>query len=77
MEGIIIGLLLPLMGTMIGSGFVFFMKEKIPDRLQKALIGFASGVMVAASVWSLLIPSMEINVGEGERNVIPVEDFRS
>ena len=49
MEGIIIGLLLPLMGTMIGSGFVFFMKEKIPDRLQKALIGFASGVMVAAS----------------------------
>ena len=71
MEGIIIGLLLPLMGTMIGSGFVFFMKEKIPDRLQKALIGFASGVMVAASVWSLLIPSMEINVGEGERNVIP------
>lgn len=71
MEGIIIGLLLPLMGTMIGSGFVFFMKKKIPDRLQKALIGFASGVMVAASVWSLLIPSMEINVGEGERNVIP------
>lgn len=70
MEGMIIGLLLPLMGTMIGSGFVFFMKEKIPDRLQKTLIGFASGVMVAASVWSLLIPSMEINVGEGERNVI-------
>lgn len=67
----IIGLLLPLMGTMIGSGFVFFMKEKIPDRLQKTLIGFASGVMVAASVWSLLIPSMEINAGEGERNVIP------
>lgn len=71
MEGMIIGLLLPLMGTMIGSGFVFFMKEKIPDRLQKTLIGFASGVMVAASVWSLLIPSMEINAGEGERNVIP------
>lgn len=59
------------MGTMIGSGFVFFMKEKIPDRLQKTLIGFASGVMVAASVWSLLIPSMEINVSEGERNVVP------
>lgn len=71
MEGMIIGLLLPLMGTMIGSGFVFFMKEKIPDRLQKTLIGFASGVMVAASVWSLLIPSMEINVGEGERDVVP------
>ena len=45
---------------MLGSAFVFFMKKDIPDRLQKTLLGFASGVMVAASVWSLLIPSSEM-----------------
>jgi ZIP family zinc transporter len=56
----IIGLLLPLAGTMLGSAFVFFMKKDIPDRLQKTLLGFASGVMVAASVWSLLIPAIEM-----------------
>ncbi len=56
----IIGLLLPLAGTMLGSAFVFFMKKDIPDRLQKTLLGFASGVMVATSVWSLLIPAIEI-----------------
>ncbi len=44
----------------LGSAFVFFMKKDIPDRLQKTLLGFASGVMVAASVWSLLIPSIEM-----------------
>ena len=57
---LIIGLLLPLAGTMLGSAFVFFMRKEIPDRLQKTLLGFASGVMVAASVWSLLIPSIEM-----------------
>ncbi len=51
---------MPLAGTMVGSAFVFFMKKEIPDRLQKTLLGFASGVMVAASVWSLLIPSIEM-----------------
>ena len=55
----IIGLLIPLLGTMLGSAFVFFIKQDMPDRLQKALLGFASGVMVAASVWSLLIPAIE------------------
>jgi ZIP family zinc transporter len=57
---IIIGLLIPLLGTMLGSAFVFFMKGDVPERVQKALLGFASGVMVAASVWSLLIPAMEM-----------------
>ena len=57
---IIIGLLIPLLGTMLGSAFVFFMKKDMSPRLQKSLLGFASGVMVAASVWSLLIPSMEM-----------------
>lgn len=60
MNALIIGILLPLAGTMLGSAFVFFMKNEIPDRLQKALLGFASGVMVAASVWSLLIPSIDM-----------------
>lgn len=57
---LIIGLLIPLLGTMLGSAFVFFMRGEMSARLQKSLLGFASGVMVAASVWSLLIPAMEI-----------------
>lgn len=63
MSPTLIGILLPLAGTMLGSSFVFFMKKDIPDRLQKTLLGFASGVMVAASVWSLLLPSMEVSTG--------------
>ena len=62
-----------MLGTMLGSAFVFFMKKKIPDRLQKTLLGFASGVMVAASVWSLLIPSIDMASTslEGLRSVLP------
>jgi len=62
-----------LLGTMLGSAFVFFMKKEIPDRLQKTLLGFASGVMVAASVWSLLIPSIDMASTslEGLRSVLP------
>ena len=62
---IIATLLIPFAGTLIGSAFVFFMKKEMPALLQKALLGFASGIMVAASVWSLLIPSMEMSAGEG------------
>lgn len=68
---LIIGLLIPLLGTMLGSAFVFMMKDQMSVKLQKALLGFASGVMVAASVWSLLIPAMEINTGQGAMAVIP------
>lgn len=57
---IITGLLIPLLGTMLGSAFVFLMKGDMPERMQKLLLGFASGVMVAASVWSLLIPAMDM-----------------
>jgi len=73
MNPVIIGILLPLLGTMLGSAFVFFMKKEIPDRLQKTLLGFASGVMVAASVWSLLIPSIDMASTslEGLRSVLP------
>ena len=60
MATLIIGLLIPLLGTMLGSAFVFFMRGEMSVRLQKSLLGFASGVMVAASVWSLLIPAMEM-----------------
>ena len=73
MNAVIIGILLPLLGTMLGSAFVFFMKKEIPDRLQKTLLGFASGVMVAASVWSLLIPSIDMASTslEGLQSVLP------
>ncbi|MBO4599915.1 MAG: ZIP family metal transporter [Bacteroidales bacterium] len=60
MNAVIIGLLMPLLGTMLGSSFVFFMRRDIPDRLQKSLLGFASGVMVAAGFWSLLLPSINM-----------------
>ena len=56
---LLLGLLLPLVGTALGSGCVFFLKNQIHPLVQKALLGFASGVMVAASVWSLLIPAMD------------------
>ena len=49
-----------MLGTMLGSAFVFFMRDEMSVRLQKSLLGFASGVMVAASVWSLLIPAIEM-----------------
>ena len=66
-----LGLLIPLLGTMLGSAFVFFMKDEMPQRVQKTLLGFASGVMVAASVWSLLIPAMEMEEGQGAFSVVP------
>lgn len=71
MDGIAIGLLIPLLGTVLGSAFVFFMRHEMNPRLQKTLLGFASGVMVAASVWSLLIPSMEMSEGMGRWQVMP------
>ncbi len=71
MEGLVIGLLIPFLGTVLGSAFVFFMKKDMPVLLQKALLGFASGVMVAASVWSLLIPSIEMSSEADKEAVIP------
>lgn len=53
------GILIPFSGTVLGSACVFFMKNKLNEKLQKALTGMAAGVMVAASIWSLLVPSME------------------
>lgn len=71
MTTIVIGLLIPLLGTMLGSAFVFLMKGEMSLRLQKTLLGFASGVMIAASVWSLLIPAMEMEANKGALSVLP------
>ena len=68
---LIIGLLIPLLGTMLGSAFVFLMKGAMSARVQKSLLGFASGVMVAASVWSLLIPAMAMEADSGKWSVLP------
>lgn len=63
LEGAI--LLIPFLGTSIGAFMVFFMKNKISPRLENALLGFASGVMIAASVWSLLLPSIDMALNQG------------
>lgn len=60
-----LGLLVPLLGTSLGAACVFFLKKGLGDRVQRGLTGFASGVMVAASIWSLLIPAMEQSAGAG------------
>ena len=65
------GLLLPFLGTALGSGCVFFLKDSLNPKVQKSLLGFASGVMVAASVWSLLIPSMDMSESMGRLSFIP------
>ena len=69
MSPVLTALLIPFLGTALGSAFVFFMKREMPPLVQKVLLGFASGVMVAASVWSLIIPSIEM--GAGASAVIP------
>ena len=65
------GLLIPFLGTALGSALVFFMKRELNNTVQKMLSGFAAGVMVAASVWSLLILSMEMASDMGKLAFIP------
>ena len=65
------GILIPFAGTTLGSACVFFMKNTLHEGLQRALTGFAAGVMVAASIWSLLIPAMEQSEGLGRLAFIP------
>ena len=62
---VFLGAVIPFLGTTLGAGTVFFMRGSMRPRLQKALLGFASGVMIAASVWSLLIPSIEMAESAG------------
>lgn len=65
------GLLIPFLGTVLGSACVFFMKKELSRSVQRALTGFAGGVMVAASVWSLLIPAMQQSAGKGKLAFLP------
>lgn len=68
---LLIGIMIPFVGTALGSACVFFLKHEMKPFLQKILLGFASGVMVAASVWSLLIPAMNMSEGMGKLAFIP------
>lgn len=68
---ILIGIILPFAGTTLGAACVFLLRHEIRPMVQKALLGFASGVMVAASVWSLLIPAMDMSSDLGKLAFVP------
>lgn len=70
-QNVILGILIPFAGTALGSAMVFFMRQEMNQKVQKLLLGFASGVMIAASVWSLLIPSIDMAEQEGGIAWIP------
>ena len=70
-QNMLLGILIPFAGTTLGSAMVFFMRKEMNEKLQKALLGFASGVMIAASVWSLLIPAIEMAEENGSRPWLP------
>ena len=65
------GILIPFIGTSLGAGCVFFMNKQLSDNVQRSLTGFASGVMVAASIWSLLIPAIEKSSDMGKLSFLP------
>ena len=66
-----LGIMIPFLGTTLGASCVFFMKRSLGDLVQRALAGFAAGVMVAASIWSLLIPAIEQSEGMGKLSFLP------
>ena len=66
-----LGIMIPFLGTTLGSTCVFFMKKSLGDLVQRSLAGFAAGVMVAASIWSLLIPAIEQSEGMGKLSFLP------
>ena len=65
------GLMIPFAGTALGSACVFFMKKELGRNMQRVLTGFASGVMVAASIWSLIIPATELSADKGKLSFLP------
>lgn len=71
MRELLPGMLIPFLGTTLGSAGVFFMKKGLNDKVQRALMGFAAGVMVAASIWSLIIPAMEHASSMGKLSFVP------
>lgn len=68
---ILIGIAIPFLGTVLGSSMVFFMKNKMNNKLEKLLIGFAAGVMISASIWSLMDPSIQMSEEQGKIAWIP------
>ena len=66
-----LGLLIPFAGTTLGAAMVFFMKNKMNKMLEKLLLGFASGVMIAASIWSLILPAIEMSEEQGKVAWLP------
>ena len=68
---VLFGILIPFIGTTLGSACLFFMKKSLGDLVQRCLAGFAAGVMVAASIWSLLIPAIEQSEGMGKLSFLP------
>ena len=68
---LVIGLVIPFLGTTLGAAMVFLMKNKINNKIEKLLLGFASGVMIAASIWSLLIPAIEMSESQGKIAWVP------
>ena len=70
-QTVILGILIPFIGTAAGSACVFFMRHKLSRMVERSLMGFAAGVMVAASIWSLLIPAMEQSAASGKWAFLP------
>ena len=68
---VILGLLIPFLGTSLGAACVFFMKRELRRSIQRALTGFAAGVMTAASIWSLIVPAMDMADGMGKLAFLP------
>lgn len=68
---LLVGLLIPFLGTTLGAAMVFLMKDKMNKKVEKLLLGFASGVMIAASVWSLIIPAIDMAKEQGQIGWIP------
>ncbi len=68
---ITLGLMIPFLGTTLGSAMVFFMRKEMNKKIEKMLLGFAAGVMIAASVWSLLIPAIDMAEEQGKIAWIP------
>ena len=71
MKTVIFGLLIPFIGTAAGAACVFFLKKDLKSGIQRALTGFAAGVMVAASIWSLIIPAIDQSASRGRWAFLP------
>lgn len=71
METILIGVFVPFTGTILGALLVFFMKKELNEKIEKILLGFAAGVMIAASIWSLIVPSIELSSKLGKFSFLP------